>query len=452
MPKKAPGDQWLEWTHAAATARPQTRFSATRAQPKQARRRRDRRFRYKRPRVPDLRDRPKFRYFARFANGRTAELEDVLSCSWDDATAILTGSLSLALPRFGGRQRTPEQRLEKGDQVACYVSMHGEPYRYVWTMRVFKPEYHAADHQRSFDLMNDLEMLRQSEDKFVFKAKDRRHPHGWTGPQIIREVCRRYAIPIGGIYGSSRPLTKNARIHAQNPLEVIRQVVTRERKRHGRRVFIRWYRGRLYVLPLRRSPDLLLLGPTLIDAVLASELPEQFASALTIRSVAKEKLHLRLESKVSQRLYGYVHKNVWSAHAKTPAALRAEGMAYLRAAAKPKQTLSLSHAGIPFIRRGDAIRVELGDRAMRRQILWVNHVTHQAQAEGYSMEVEMTFEDPFISRRGQSVLTKLKASRDDAVANRARLDPLWYVDKNNKGDAGPKPPGPDPFSEGLRGR
>jgi hypothetical protein len=451
VPKRAPGDQWLEWTHASATARPQTRFSASRARPrKQALRRRDRRFRYNRPRVPDLRDRPKFRYFARFANGRKAELEDVLSCSWDDATAILTGSLTLALPRYGGVQKTPEQRLEKGDQVACYVSMHGEPYRYVWTMRVFRPEYHAADHQRSFELMNDLEMLRQSEDNFRFKAKDRRHPHGWTGPQIIRDVCRRYAIPIGGIYGSSKSLTKGARISAANPLEAIRQVVTREKKRHGRRVFIRWYRGRLYVLPLRRSRDLLTMGPTLIDAVLGSELEEEFASAITIRSVAKEKLHLRLESKVSQRLYGYVHKKVWSADAKTPAALRKEGMAYLRAAAKPKQTLTMTHAGIPFLRRGDAIRVELGDRAMRRQILWVSHVTHQAQPDGYSMEVEMTFEDPFISRRGQSVLQKLKASRDDAVANRARLDPLWYVPKNNKGDK--VPAGGSPFSERLRGR
>ena len=431
---------------------------------KQAQQRTDKKFKYKRDRVPNLRDKPRFRYFVKFANGRTAELENVLSCSWDDATAILTGNITAPVPEFGGNGAV--QRIEKGDRIACYVSMHGEKYRYVWTMRVFKPQYHAAERQRSFELANDLELLRRSEDNFWFKDKDSKHPHGWTGPQIIRETCKRFDIPIGAIYGSSKPLTKGGGIHVKrgSPLEVLRQVAYRENHRWGRRVVIRWYRGRLYVLPLQRSRDLLALGPTLVDAVLSSELSEEFASAITIHSInAKElgkgakglensqlsKMHLYLESSVSRRLYGYVHKIVWSADAKTMAKLRQEGVAYLRAAAKAKRSLSMTHAGLPFLRRGDAIRVALGGKAMRRQILWASHITHTAQPDGYTSEIEVTFEDPYISRRGQSILKKLKATRDDAVQSRARLDPLWYAKINNKGDVAP---GADAFAEALRGR
>jgi hypothetical protein len=405
-------------------------------------------FPYRKPTVPKLRQVVRFRLFARLANGKTVRLSRIVSCTWDDGTAVLTGSLTTGIPAF--LTEDPEVRLQAGDRVACYASVAGGGYRHIWTMRVYRPEYHAADRQRTYQLANDLDLLRQSEDNFWFK-KDKKHPHGWTGPQIIREVCKRYGVPVGAIYGSSRSLTKGSpiRVKLGSPLEVIRQVVWRERKRFKRRLFIRWDKGKLYVLPLRRSRSLIALGTTLIDAMLAQEMEEQFATAITIHALPEfklaedaagtksklSKMHLYLESPVSRRLYGFVHRVVWSPDAKTTTLLRKEGLAYLRAAAKPKKTLTLTHAGMPFLRRGDAIRVAIGGRALRRQIVWASHIVHQVSAEGYTVEIEVTFDDPYIDRRGQSILQKLKASHDDAVGNRARLDPLWYLPKGNKGDA-----------------
>ena len=231
---------------------------------------------------------------------------------------------------------------------------------------------------------------------------------------------------------------------------MLQEVIWRERKLHKRRIFIRFNRGKLYMLPLRRSRSLIALGPTLIDAMLSQEMPEQFATAVTIHSLPefkkaedasgakKSKLgkgHLYLEYPTSRRLYGFVHKIVHSPDAKTLTLLRKEGLAYLRAAARPKRTLTLTHPGMPFLRRGDALRVAIGGRALRRQVVWASHIVHQVSPEGYTVEIEVTFDDPYIDRRGQSILQKLRATHDDAVGNRARLDPLWYLPKGNKGDA-----------------
>jgi hypothetical protein len=419
---------------------------------------------YRKPTVPKLRQVVRFRLFARLANGKTVRLSRIVNLTWDDATAILTGSLTTGVPTFAVHD--PEVRLQQGDRVACYASIAGGSFRHIWTMRVYKPEYHAADRQRTYQLANDLELLRLSEDNFVFK-KDKKHPHGWTGPQIIREVCKRYGVPVGAIYGSKKSLTKGSpvRVKLGSPLEVIRSVIWRERKRNGRKLFIRWTKGKLYVMPLRRSRNLIALGTTLIDAMLSQEMPEQFSSALTIHALpefkaaedasgAKKsklgKMHLYLESPVSRRLYGFVHRVVWSPDAKTTTLLRKEGLAYLRASARPKKTLTLTHPGMPFLRRGDAIRVAIGGRALRRQVVWASHIVHQASAEGYTVEIEVTFDDPYIDRRGQTILQKLKATKDDAVGNRARLDPLWYLPKNNKGDS--LVPGATPaFPEVQRG-
>lgn len=404
-------------------------------------------------RFPDVRHPPELRWVALLANGKAVALNHVLSCTWDDATAITKGQLNTGIPHF--TEYDPELQLEQGDRVALFASEHGAPFREVWTMRVSSPGVNVNDRVRQYALVSDLDLLRQSDDNFLFR-KDKRHPNGWTGPQIIREICRAYGVPVGALYKADYKIatggflnkTTRLRVVRGSPLEAIRIVMMRERRRHGRRLVIRWHRGKLYVVPLNRSPHLLALGPTLIDARLQSVLRDQFASAITIHALQEfklgqdayahkkgklSKLHVYLESDVSRRLFGYVHKIVWSPDAKTDAMLRKEGLAYLAAASKPYRTLTMTHQGMPFLRRGDAIRVQLGSESLKRQVVWVTEVSHSATSDGYTMDVSVVFDDPYL-HRGRNILFKLRASHSDAVHGRQRLDPLWYLPKNNKGD------------------
>lgn len=392
-------------------------------------------------RWPDMAHTPKFRFVVVKGSGEIVELDGVESCTWDDASAILTGTLELRDMLFLADGKTPT--VDQGDRVICEVD-EGAGFGELWIMRVYRPELLSAQTgARSFELVSDLDLLRQSEDWFRYKS-NKKHPHGWYGHDIIRDVCRRFNVPIGGIYTSSKRY--QIVIKRGSPLEVIRNVVLKERRKSGRRLVVRFEHGRLFVVPLQRSAHLLALGPTLMDAAMKSQLPTEFGSAVTVRGIVDDgsqgglftyaggqKAHSYLESAASMARFGYVHRIFFSPDARTDADLAREAKAFLSAVAKPIKTLTLTHSGMPHIRRGDAIQVAIGSEDVRKQVVWVYEVQHSLVAGNYQMTVTVIFDDPFVPKR-QKIYFKLKATQDEAIGNRFRLNPTWFVPKANKDD------------------
>jgi hypothetical protein len=396
-----------------------------------------------------------FRVTAILSSGRRAPLEMVERVTWEDANAITTGQLSLR--ELATDADSPERRLDQGDRIVLEASVGGAPFQEVWTMRCYKPEAQSSSLQRTFNLANDLELLRQSEDNFYYRktgpdmvtVASKTKPQGWTGPEVIRDVCQRYQVPLGQLYASKKPIGKLL-IRRGSPLEVIRNVLVREHRRNNLRLVLRFDNGRLSVTTLKRSPHLLALGPTLIEASFQSEMPEQFGTAITMHGLQefaagqdvegrpkskRQKMHVDLESTASRRQFGYVHRIVFSPDARTDADLRQEGLLYLAAIASPRRTVMLSHDGMPWLRRGDAIQLALGDEGLRRQVVWVNSVSHIATPQSYRMDVQVIFDDPYRDKAKETLLFRLKQTHDEAVGNRARTNPLWYLPKNLKADA-----------------
>lgn len=412
----------------------------------------DKPVRYRPATHPDLGAVTRFRVTALFANG-SQQLDIVERLTWEDASALTTGSLVIRVPR--GAPEAPENRLDQGDRVMLEASTGGEPWREVWTLRVSKPQATASSLQRSFDLVNDLDLLLRSEDNFYYRRNEpdiltvaaRSKKGGWTGPEIIRDVCAQFRVPIAALYTQKRKL-KKLLVRRGSPLEVIRIVMRRERRKHNLRLVLRYDRGQLSVVPLIRSPFLLALGPTLIEAAFQSEMPEQFTSAITMHGLQefvygqaidgrdkknRQKMHLELENAASVRQFGYVHRIVFSPDARNDAELREEGNAYLAAVSVPRKTVTVTHKGMPFLRRGHAIKLALGDTGLRKQVCWVNSVSHQVSATGYTMDVQLIFDDPYRDNRHEKLLWRLKATHDQAVG-RSR-GPFWYLPKNKKADA-----------------
>lgn len=390
---------------------------------------------------PDLARSPKFRFALVKATGDIFELDRIEAATWDDSSAILTGTLQLRDAVFataGGKIPS----VDEGDRVICEVD-EGHGFSELWVMRLYRPQLISAnDGTRSFELANDLDLARRSEAWFRYKA-DKAHPHGWYGHEIIEDVCKRFNIPIGGMYVSTKRF--QLVVKRCSPLEIIRNIVLKERRKAGRRLVVRFEHGRIYVLPLQRSAHLLALGPTLIDATMKSQLPDEFASAVTVRGITDngqgglftyfggQKAHGYLESAASIARFGYVHRIFFSPDARTDAELLAEAKSFLTAVAKPVKTLTLTHRGMPRLRRGDAIMLSFGDESLRKQVVWVYEVQHSLVAGRYEMTVTVIFDDPFVPRR-QKIYFKLKATQDEAIGNRARLNPTWFVPKGNKDD------------------
>lgn len=399
---------------------------------------------------PDLLQFYDFRFFAMRSGYDDTQLHNVEQVGWDDGApnrgAVTIGQLTLRDPSYG---ESAHITVGEGDRVRCEVNA-GSGFQELWTMRVSQPQLSAYARQRSYSLANDIDLLDRSTDDFVFRAgKGTEKPNGWTFDQVIATVCRKYGVRIGALAVGKFRRKKTWAWRGIPPTLAFQQAMNTERVHTGRRFIVRYSKNALWVLPLRRSPHLIALGPSLIEAAYSSHLPQGtsgtgvnegwFASALTLRGLRdepikkdakghnvtkKHKIVAQLESPASIKRFGYVHRVVWSPDAKTDSELTKQGNEYLAAVAKPVKELTLTHAGMPFIRRGDAIQLGLGDEALRKQIVWVTEVSFSLTAGDFTMDLTVTFDDPYVDKVAEKIQAKLQETQAAAAGKNKKKKPV----------------------------
>jgi hypothetical protein len=362
------------------------------------------------------------RFFA-IRGGNSTLLTNVEEATWDDGApsreAIMSGTITLRDPSYG---LGPRIKVDEGDLIRCEYT-GGAGWKEMWTMRVHDPGYAAKDGQRTYNLTNDLDLLSRSTDRFLFRVgPGTPHPAGLTMDQIIGIICDKYHVDVDCVKG--KYVRKRTWAWGYiSPLEAIRRAITGERAHTGRQFTVQFRAGKLLITERKRNPHLRLLGRTLIDAAFKSHLARgetvdglntsegYYASHLTVRGLATNfvgtdlmghakqantKIIAGAHSNEAWHKYGFVHRIVWSSDAKTYADLKREGAEYLRWTAKPIRELTLTHPGIPSVRRGDAIQLGLGDAQLFKQIVWVREAQFSVTPGDYVMTLTVTFEDPFL--------------------------------------------------------
>lgn len=329
----------------------------------------------------------------------TSNVEQV---TWDDASAVLTGDM-----QFMESAGSAPPTIGIGAQIVLEVRMRpAGAYSELWRMRVQQPNRDFGAHEHTFQLANDLAILQGSTDDFHYTSGKKPH---WTADEIARDVAKRYGIPVGVIAQATHKIKKLTMLQA-NPLDVIAAAYKREKTYTHRRFVIQMYHGKLSITPLRHSPNLLVLGGSLISASFQEQFQDNFASAVTVRAQAKVakpkdktgkkrvgtgKIVLLVKSAAAVRKYGYVHRDVWAHDADSVAEARTAALRHLVLVGKPNKTLDLTHPGIASIRRGDAIRAALPDPALQ-QVIFVTDARHTLTGGDYQMDLQFTFSDPFV--------------------------------------------------------
>lgn len=419
----------------------------------------DRKFKYEKAVYPDLDHTPKF-LFAVWKQDpqEVVTIDNMTSCTWEDANAITTGEMNVIVNQV---THPDGPGVREGDRILCACD-EGGGFKPLWVLRVSDvQEVSANDGTWQFQLANDLDLLRRSDDFFIYRA-NKSHPGGWWGHDIIIDVARRYGITIGGVYRSKTKMTIPAQkpMHGRmthgmktrmSPLDVIRNVVLQERRLSGRRLVVRYEYGSLYVLPLTRNPSLLALGPTLNDMQMESRLLDQFASSVQLWGLKTapgdkfggplamdannvKKPWVDITSPKSVARYGFVHKILYSPDARNRKELKDEAQRFLTAVARPWRTVTLTHQILPRVRRGDAITLQVGPSDIRHRIVWVGNVTHTLDATGqYQTTLTLIFTNPFNPKKYR-IYWKLKATKQEAVGDRLTRNPAFYVRGDNKSD------------------
>jgi hypothetical protein len=390
-------------------------------------------------------------------SGKNTRIEDMVeSIQWTEPadSAITRGSITFREP---GYRRRPFN-IGAGHEIILLCSVLGNG-RFVelWRMRIYDPNHEISSGTRTFSLANDLQRLALSEDDFKYR-KGKKKPRGWLVHEVIRDVCRRYRVRIGQIT-ATRHRIKNRTWHEVDPLTVLNDVLRAERVNTGRRLMIRMTRGRLTVIPRKRSAELLLLGPTIIEAALRQSMREGFATALTVRGKTttlrgrdqKDSHHRHRHRKINVKVlnaaainrYGFIHRIVYAPDADSPAEARTLGRRYMARKARPIRDLTISHPGIPTLRKGVSIRVTLPQAGLK-QIIFVSEITHNLSRADYTMDVTLGFDDPYVDEKPLRVFESL----DDVAVRRGRPSPKKKKPKpklktdrqKQKSDTGPSPP------------
>jgi hypothetical protein len=404
------------------------------------------------------------------SSGRKVLLTGVEAVSWDDVNAETVGTLTQRVPEFDPNGDFVE--LQEGDIVHCFARVYGIGTIEMWDMRVYKPRLTASNSQRVVDLKNDLELLRMSEDNWLFAgrgvtqeltgkvtipaipAPGGDNKGGWWGRDIIQEVCRRYGIPAKVIgmgparKGAAPPGAPWKRRGAKlayaraSPLSIIRNQIVWEKRHTGVRYQLRYVKGTIIVSPLRRNPALRLLGPTLTEASFSSERYPEFASAVTLHAIPdlvgahstdphgkKQKTvvhgHVYRVSDVARRRVRLrppdsVLPDAWSdgsAHGGGGGLPRGRGEA-----AAPADCHRAGHPSDPARRRDPA---SARRRWPLKQIVFVDQASHSVTPAGHTMTLTLIFDDPYIDRARQNIIFLLKGTLAEAIGDRQRTDPNW---------------------------
>lgn len=351
--------------------------------------------------------------------------------SWERSGAVMTGALSFGDPAL---RRLPGL-IVKGDVIRCEVrTSPGAAWKPLWEMTVQAPTRGVASRTSEVTLRSRLTPAQRTRHHWKFR-KGKTHPNGWTADQITRSACARFGVKIGtlprGRHRIDKLVDKSASV-----LEIVTAAWKLEREQTGRRFDVSIGRGLLDVREVRRPRYMLLMGPTLLDAVQSEGVASKFASAVVVTSSAKRKgskkrrkVRAFVVDRARVRRYGYVRRHVTKSGLSTVAEAKRYGRRWLARVAQPWTQVTLTHAGIPWVQRGDGIRLHLPEELLTADVYLLS-VAHSVNYGSYTMELRATVTDVYAKderaarvKRRKAAAARKRHRKTRAVAPKTRVTP-----------------------------
>jgi hypothetical protein len=343
------------------------------------------------------------------------------SFEWVDEQAALSGNVQLRRPDPADPASLP---VARGHRIRCRVRWRGHSTWYtLWTMRCAAPQVQVDAGTVSVDLKDDLDLLSRSRLNWAFRATKRRR-HGWFPHDITVAVAKRLGMKVGAIARTTHRTTLVKR--EWSGLDVIRQAYKSERSITARRYIIRIRNGELEVVNFSRNRVLYSFADQIRTALVAIE--AHHANPLTVLTG-----HARIGSgkKVRKirytehraavvRRYGYVHHVKDYGQVKSHAELRKLVKRDYASQLKVEHTATIQVPGIPFVRRGDGMELDMPTEgfAGARRFVFATRVLHQVEAGSYTTEMDVTTVDPIVQdakRRAAELRAKSRSGRSTAV-------------------------------------
>lgn len=312
--------------------------------------------------------------------------------------------------------------IASGDEVLCEVATFGSAggWRLLWRLKVATPNHQIREGIMSVALASSLDPLTKSKVAWKFR-KSRAKPHGWTADEITRSACARFGVKIGRLPRGRHRITKLVD-KSLSAHDVIVQAWKIERENTGRRFDVDFSTGVLNITELRTPRYMLLLGPAIIDAAIEQSFGG-LATAIIAIATKKDrgqskarKLRVTVVDQNRRRRYGHIVKTLRAPRGiDTLAELRKWAKSRLARTHKPYKAVTFTHPGLPLVDRGDAVRLRMPD-ADFNALVFVTSARHDLSAGSYTMQLTVSFSDPYADIRKE----RAKKKRAAAAARRGR--------------------------------
>lgn len=320
-----------------------------------------------------------------------------LEWRYEPGNPVMLGTVTMRRDEVSGNVRV------RDGHVLQLQYRTGKRWRELWRLRLYDGE-RTIQGEMTWELADDGRILQESTDRWHFtKSKKRGKPKGWKTHEIVREVARRYRIPLGKIAEGTHYITDIS--GELTPMQVIQRAYAIEKRATGRRFVVRWQDGKLNVLPLRRNPLLYRLAEQIQDAaIVREERSDKFATAVTVRATKKgggrsrDKIVVRHINEKAVKKDGFIHREIGGADVKDRADAVRKAKRYIARHSKRKRMLSgVQHPGIAPLRRGDAIQVYLPDDGFKgkKSICFISSGTWSLAGGVFDMSLDLTFDDPY---------------------------------------------------------
>lgn len=335
----------------------------------------------------------------------------IVHANWERSSTGRTGEINFHRP-LSARGAS---EIAHGDVVRCEISRWGRGnWRRLWQMTVQTPSHDIVGGLLSLALATQLAPALKSKAAFKFR-RDKQHPRGWTATEITRAICKRFRIPVGQVSASTFRNIKFVE-RSVSPVDAIVKAWARERTHTGRRFDVDISTGVLNVTELRRPKYMLLIGAAITDATIehrtAGVTSALVVTATRVAKGSRKKTRLRVKVTDAARMkrYGYIVQTVKApAGIDTLAELRKYAKGRLARMHEPRQAITFSHPGLPWIERGDAITLDLPEDGLR-QLVYVTAVRHDLSAGSYDMQVTVRWTDPWLADEKARRVAQKKAA------------------------------------------
>lgn len=315
------------------------------------------------------------------SQGQQVPLNSVLrNLAWEEYKAELAVRLEAELQNIQlSGSKWLHQAADLGGQVLLF-SDWGTGRQEIFRGTVFSWDY-RTDPLGHFTITayDQLIYLTKSKDDRYYKA-------GTTAKAIIQDIARAWGIPLGDVQGPDAALAKQV-FRGETLADIISSVLNQAKKLGAGKWLVRSRQGKIDVIrPGQNNPVYSFAADTNVSSVEDHQDIEELVTRVKIVGAEDKEGRAPVEAKLDGKTeFGILQEVVYQRQYDNLAAAKSAAQDILKERGQPRKRRRVQAPDLPFLRRGDKVKVVAGTL---NGYYIVSSVAHETTNRTMALEVE----------------------------------------------------------------